>query len=662
MKPCTSSSRFQKPLALLMLLLLLCIHVPAQNSLMKFGSINQQEIDYKQCNFDPEAEAVVFFDSGSTRFEDTDEGFNVVFTRFTRIKILKDNGTKWAQVTIPLYVANNIYETVQDLQAVAYNIDQDGNFNKTALDPQQIRTEKMNDRWVVKKFAIPDVKAGTVIEYQYKLYSQHVFNLRDWEFQWKIPVIYSEYNVSMIPFYQYTYSLQAASRFDDYSTEEGNYERNFASVKFRDLTHHFAMSNIPAFHDEEFISSINDYIVKLDFQLSRINYPDGRKKDILTTWPAMKEDLLQDDNFGKYLSKCTKMADKLLNLGSLATKPVRERFDSVVNFVKQNFRWDKTYRMYASKSPSKLISDRTGTSAELNLLTCGLLNANGINTSPVIISTRNNGKIKTQYPFYDSFNNVVLCAQVDSEMVVTDATIPELDNNRLPSDDINGIGLIVDKNKQVRWASLKTNFPSVERTGLKINITPERTLATINVSADEYFNLRYRNEAGNAKDKLLKNFISKNYDVNDSTIKIPDYDNKKNYRFRYQAELKTEQMNNKLYISPFCSELQFVNPLKQKERNYPVDMIFRQQRIYTSEIIIPEGYKINYLPLGRVIDDDKVALTFDVSKQGNSIKAYLEYQFKKPEYAPTDYIKLKDFFNEIIAKANEKIVLEKIQK
>lgn len=651
----------RKQLFFLLLPLLCGFSISAQNSLMKFGSINQKEVDYKQCDFDPEAEAVVFFDSGSTRFEDTDEGFNVVFTRFTRIKILKENGKKWAQVEIPLYVSNNIYETVQNLKATAYNMDENGNFNSTALDPNQCHTEKLNDRWVIKKFAIPNVKAGTIIEYQYQLYSQHVFNLRDWEFQGKIPVIYSEYNVSMIPFYEYTYSLQGASKFDDYSHEESSYERNFASVKFRDLTHHFAMYNIPAFRDEEFISSMNDYVMKLDFQLSKINYPDGRKKDIITTWPAMKEDLVKDDNFGKYQIKCMKMAEKLINVKSLTLKPAKERFDSVISFVKQNFRWDKTYRMYATKSPSKLLTDKTGTSAELNLLACGLLNAVGINSSPVIISTRNNGKINTQYPFYDSFNNVVICTQPDSATIITDATLPEVDNNRLPTNDINGLGLIIDKNAKVQWAILKTNFPSVERTSIKMNVSPEQTVAAINVCADEYFNLRYRNEAGNDKALVQKRFISKNYEVNDSTIKIPDYDNKMNYRYLYQAEMKTEQMNNKIYLSPFCHELFYDNPLKQKTRSYPIDMIFRQQRIYTSEISIPKGYKISYMPLGKELDDDKVALKFSINKEENHIRAYLDFQFKKPEYSPSDYNALKDFFNEIIAKANEKIVLEKIQ-
>ena len=74
----------------------------------------------------------------------------------------------------------------------SYNFE-NGRLNKSSFDASNTYDEKKNEYWNIKKFAIPNVKVGSVIEYKYKINSQNKFNFRDWEFQWKIPVVYSEY-------------------------------------------------------------------------------------------------------------------------------------------------------------------------------------------------------------------------------------------------------------------------------------------------------------------------------------------------------------------------------------------------------------------------------------------------------------------------------------
>src|SRR5690606_35832886 len=98
-----------------------------------------------------------------------------------------------------------------------YNLE-NGSLTKNPLELSNVFTEKVNQYWDVKKFALPNVKKGSVIEYKYSVSSQNKFNFRDWEFQWRIPVIYSEYVAKMIPFYEYTFIFQGASKFDVYES------------------------------------------------------------------------------------------------------------------------------------------------------------------------------------------------------------------------------------------------------------------------------------------------------------------------------------------------------------------------------------------------------------------------------------------------------------
>ena len=74
--------------------------------------------------------------------------------------------------------------------------------------------EKINDNWFQKKFVFPNVKSGSIIEYEYEIVSPFKFNLVDWEFQSELPTLYSEYKVFMVPFYEYVSSAQQIKKFD----------------------------------------------------------------------------------------------------------------------------------------------------------------------------------------------------------------------------------------------------------------------------------------------------------------------------------------------------------------------------------------------------------------------------------------------------------------
>jgi len=644
---------------LITLCLLLCQLTSGQNDLREFGKVGGDDINYSECPFDKSAEAVVLFDKAETYFSNTDEGFNVVFERVTRIKILKDGGAEYAKVEIPLYTSNNIDERIDDLAATAYNLE-NGEFKITKLSTQNCHTEKLSENWEVEKFAIPNVKAGTVIEYKYRITSGYVFNLRDWNFQWKIPVLYSEYVVKMIPFYEYTFLLQGANRFATQTSVEGNSENQFGSIKYHEMIHTYIMKDIPAFKDEEYITAADDYIIKLDFQLSKIYYTTGAKRDILTNWPQLKEDLIKDENFGSFQEKCQKAGEKLFNIEGMTSLTSQQKFDSVINYVKRNYTWNKSYRIYNSKKVSKLLTDKFGNSADLNLFAIGLLNKVGIPARPILISTRNNGKIKSNYPFLDGFNNVVIAAQLDSAFILSDATDILLDNKMLPIQCINDKGLLIDKNKKTIWINMQVKKQSTIKTVINAVVTEDAIKSHFEISADNYSGLDLCHDYGADKIKLLKNLNKQNYEISDSSLVINNITKASDiYSYKFNATFKPESLKNKLYISPFFNEVISDNPLKQKERSYPIDMIYSKQKIYESDFTIPDNYKISFIPANENIDCEKFVLNYKTETSKNHIHISLSYLFKQSEYPAAEYANLKTYFDEIISKAAEKIVLEK---
>jgi hypothetical protein len=78
-----------------------------------------------------------------------------------------------------------------------------GQVVKTKLEASGTFEEKRTPNVNVQKFTLPNVRAGSVIEYAYTLRSDFLFNFQDWTFQRTIPVRWSEYRASLPTFYKY---------------------------------------------------------------------------------------------------------------------------------------------------------------------------------------------------------------------------------------------------------------------------------------------------------------------------------------------------------------------------------------------------------------------------------------------------------------------------
>ena len=104
-------------------------------------------------------------------------------------------------------------EELVTLKAVTYNLE-NGKVVETKLETKSaVFKDKINKNLVVKKFTFPNIKEGSIIEYEYKLNSDFIFNLQPWDFQGEYPCLWSEYNVSLPEFYYYVTLTQGYQPF-----------------------------------------------------------------------------------------------------------------------------------------------------------------------------------------------------------------------------------------------------------------------------------------------------------------------------------------------------------------------------------------------------------------------------------------------------------------
>lgn len=634
----------------------------AQSFIQEFGKYSREDFDLKQYDKDPSAEAVVIYDIGKSYFHLTDyDGFELIFERRTKIKIFTKAGLKWAQLSIPYYNEGSRKELIEELIGNTYNLEK-GTVRKTPLDVKKTYDEKFTDHWYDRKFAMPDVKEGSVIEVSYKITSPYLFNLRNWEFQTKIPTIYSVYTTKMVPFYEYSYVLQGAGKFDEYQSyvDEGIAGR-LNGKEYKDMVYEFVMKDVSAFKDESFITSSNDYIIKIDFQLSSVHRTDGFTQTYMTTWPKLSEQMMDHDSFGAYLRSCKRKGGDIIDTMKLSTLPLIEKAKRIERFMKSNFNWNGISDKFSTRSVKDFLKKKTGNAADINLFLIGMLNSAGIEANPVLLSTRAHGKIKVDYPFHHFFNYVIAEAKIDGSIFLLDATEPFSAFNEIPTRCFNDKGFVVQKSK-VEWLDLKSQSSSVSEYDfdLCLNSNNDSIYEKCRFVATGYNAVDYREKFKSSYKDLKAEMISANSFSKDS-LKIANlYQIDKPFVISYDSKHSTEKVEDKIIVSPFCDKTMTENPLKQSSRSYPVDMVYRSAKKYQSTIRIPSGYKVLVKPENINIDNKLVKIFFTTDVQNDEIKINGYYEFKNDIYFSSDYVDIKGYFNRIVDKFNEKLVLVKI--
>lgn len=646
----------------ILFLLLIINQTIGQSIYGELKPVTKDELEMTTYEKDKEAEAVVLYDYGETFFQPTTEWFDIVFLRTTRIKILTEEGIDYAKVVIPRYYENDKEEVISNIKARAYNLE-NGMIIKTELDPDQIYEEVYNKYTKLIKFAIPNVKVGTIIEYSYTQTSQFYYRLEDWEFQHKIPTIHSEYQVKLTPYYSYKWILQGANKFYSKKSQKASgLENNIFGVKYKEMIHNYVMKDIPAFRDDNFISNEDDYIIKMDWQLTKYsNNLRGIEYDLQSTWGKIVTDYLKSDVFGKYISKSNKKAAKLIDISAIKKLPENERVNAIIDYVKQNYKWDGYDTELALKTPNEFLKDKSGAVSDINLFTIGLLNAAGIDAYGVISSTRYHGRIYYDYAFTHFFNYVVIYAKINGEFQLYDATQNYLSNTLIPQKCINGKGLLIKKG-EVEWIPIKSTTTSESIRKFNLSFTKNESIAKNTFEWTGYRAAEYR-EIVKDEGFDLREDIMDDEGLVEESVKITNQDDKEaNIKIEFETRQELSLKNDKLYISPFLEEVLDENHFKAKTRDYPIDFIYPFKYTYISTIEIPEGYVVDYLKKDfNNVDNDYYTLKYTATENEGELVVELSYEIKKNKYPSNAYGRLKYFYSQIIKLGQEKVVFKKIE-
>lgn len=653
----------KKIMLLLLTVLSLCEYSFAQNLFTEDeGKVTANEMEMLEYDKDPDAEALVIYDLGEYRFVEERHSLMLQCTLKKKIKILKQAGIKFADISIPFHNEKESAEYISDIKGTTYNFI-DGKLEKTALDKKKIYEEKVDDNNKVKKFAMPDVKEGSVIEYSYTIKTPFYHSMPSWYFQTSIPVVHSKLMYFATPFYEYSFINKGMDSLSEFKSTHSFSVKTFGGIDYKEIIYEFGMTDVPAFKDEEFISSTKDYIMSLHFQMVKYTNLKGVSTTLTSTWPEINQNLLDNDYFGRYIRDSRKECKQILTTIDLEGKTTTEKIEILTDYVKKNYSWNKNYGKYVDEKNKDFLKLKQGNVANLNLFLVALLREAGIDANPMILSTRSNGAIKVEYPYIQFFNYVIGVVLVDEDYYFLDATEPFLPYTDLPTRCVNVVGLVVKpKDKPIEWLFTKQKTRQATLTQLNIEVDAEE--CKLNVNAIQRSNgaeaLYLRKEYAGSPENLKK-YYRETYEV-----EIADSVTVKNYEKTSSAlvlavtfEKQAECGGNKIFINPFCGLQPTTNPFKQTTRTLPVDLIYVTGDTYQTSIIIPKGYKVESLPSNIELNNEIVNFNYSTDSLNEQIIINAIISMKKNIYSAEEYEELKMSYSKIVEQLSEMIVLAK---
>ncbi|HLO89721.1 MAG TPA: DUF3857 domain-containing protein [Lentimicrobium sp.] len=635
----------------------------AQDYATKIGKCTEYEMKMTACPFDSIAEAMVLYDIGTLSIQVINDSYKYVYERKTKIKVFTKAGIDQAEFVIPYYKGDNGYERVTGLKGNTYNL-VNGKIVATSLDSKNAFEEKKSDHWYNKKFAMPDVKEGSVFDISYTITSPYLMVLPTWDFQSDIPILYSEYKVTTNPHFEYAHSLTGGGFYDDYQKYDDNGEVTYINlIPYHDAVEKFVMKNIPAFRDESYITSSKDYMRRLHFQLTTYKQSNGFREDLVSTWSKLCQELLDSDSFGGYMKSCQRDGKDIVQILTLMSdSSTLSKAKKIDRYLKSNYSYNGDESYMAGKTLKEVSLEKSGSAAQLNLMAVGYFRAAGFQADPVLLSTRSNGKIQVNYPFVDAFDYVVAMVKVDSILYMVDVTEPLLNFNEVPSRCLNDVGLVVRKDNP-DWIHFESLANSDNRHEIELIPNPDSDSLSMNVklTSSFYEGVSKRKRFKNNYAELAKDLLGKDYLSYDSIRCANLTDFEKPFELTFNKKEQLERLEDKLLINPFCDLVPTENPFKQPERNYPVDFNYKWSKTFSIKIKIPEGYKVFSKPAPFTVNNKNIRIVYTINdNEPGYLTVVALYMFKKDVYPAENYNEIKDYYNKIVSKFNENIILQAV--
>lgn len=452
-------------------------------------------------------------------------------------------------------------------------------------------------------------------------------------------------------------SIGSASR-GEYSTQ---------AINFVTYSNRMVGVEIPAFVSEPMLTSYENFISKVRFELESIQYPGSNIQYYTNSWQSINKKLLENSSFGTQLDGglyLNNIAESLT--GGIANN--EERMVAGFEIIRHLMKYNNFSGIYTTGTLRNAFNNESGSVADINLMLVVLLRKAGLQADPVILSTRSNGIINQLFPSSTQFNYVICRVKIGNKQFLLDATDPLLPVGMLPEKCLNGSGRLVTEGEG-EWIDLNTGHIYDYSSKMDVVLADNGDITgTMKNHREGYaaYRLRKMVEQEKSQDDLVRRIES-----NNTGLEITDYSYSgidsiaapvdESYEITISG--RADVAGDIIYLNPLFFEAVKSNPFKLEERKYPIDFAYPFREVFELTLEIPEGYMVDELPKGQkmALPEKSAMFEYSVSVAGNKLLLTNKFSINKPLFVYSEYQGLKDFYNQIVAKHAEQVVLKKIQ-
>ncbi len=648
---------------------------------MKFGKPTKEEMQMTVYAPEPDADAVVLCRLTDVSYTIQSSGYFVDYREKFRIKVLRPSGVRHATVTVPCIINeqqkgtvsvvkrrltlnafgggdmfnddetgsststlsdNYIDESVEDLKATAYNL-VDGKVVKSRLKSSDVVNEKVSDELRLVRFTVPDVREGTVIEYEYCLHSELFYQLHDWYAQCEIPVAFARLDMVIPTYLIYNIEEQGIQRLTGTCvTNSMRYKLEsdpLAAPKVVNTNHYtYVGRQLKGLPKDDYVWTINNYCAGITAELKTFCLPTTMHMPYVTTWEQVDRILLEDPDLGGQQADHSPLRDELTAAKVADIADEQQRAAAVCQVVLGKMKWNGKYSLWP-QSTKETMKAGGGSNADINMLLIQSLRDAGLKAAPVVLRERDKGMLPYNFASIHKLTTFVVGITLSNgKTCCVDASSGGGYLNVLPEVLLVDRARLVSKERVSPWVNLQ-----------QLSRSQITTVVDGTLTADGMFK--------GTQTTLLKGNAALAYNQQKGQTQAFVAEVKDEGTFEHQCEVSGGTISMLPFVTPPLPE----NPFTAEKRTMPVEFPSQKTHQIVVNITLPDGYQLVEQPeqVSATTPDKGVSGRMMVSGLSGKVQVKYELSINKVAHADKNYDELRGIFDLLSKRSQQKLTFRK---
>lgn len=635
---------------------------------------SRQDLEMTDYPSAPDANAVVLAKTTLMRYVIEKNDIKVRYDVKGRIKILKPEGTEHAILQINYTVNDDKQgnrEIVDNIKGASYNLD-NGAVKKTEINTSMISSRMASDpHQRVMTIIFPDVRQGTVIDYEYSILSDLYLEIRDWEAQCDIPVVYTRYELSIpewFSFYMQTLGKEYNTNriVQKQMTNRPTYTIMTAAQSFSCLGNNFEFEGhyLSPIKNESLVFNPHNTGQRVVIDITSLSLPGQLKKNYSMTWEDIDKSLLERNDFGKLL-KSNPLKKEMKKAGIYQMTNVNEKIAATVKLLRQRVKWNGIYSL--TGTPSKqVLKNGSGTNSDINFMLIAMLNDAGIKAYPIILATRDRDYIDMDNPNLRQISTTAVAIDNGGQYQCFDGSVENGAIDVLPDSFLVSKARIINKDVTDPWISLEDKGVAKSSYQLTGTISQDGILSATCV-------ITHRGKAAEAMREALKN-RNNDQEYPNEKFQSPDF-----YINEYIVEGLNDTEQPVTEIITFSHNTQCENgiinihqllwpiinpsPFESEKRVNPIEFPNKVDETASISISIPDGWTVDDVPAPMSLNtsDSTILLSITPSSTASTINVDTRLLINRLNFTKRDYSSIRTIVERINKHCSTPFVIKKQQ-